>query len=152
VCETQAVGLFRRNRFPKDLLHEAAANPGGSVAEIDPRYERDGFIPGSAVVGAWAVGANGKPTGDYVANPNFGVRAPLNEIGQILADVRALSGDETLELFIADELTYKSQPVRFDVGMAIVLDAVLGAGYTVGGPPEPLAESTGQRFTYVPMN
>lgn len=59
---------------PPELVAEAAANPGGSVAVIDPDYigDPDGYIPAEAVQGAWIVGPDGKLTGEFKENPNYG--------------------------------------------------------------------------------
>ncbi|WP_020126390.1 hypothetical protein [Streptomyces sp. 303MFCol5.2] len=59
---------------PPELLAEAAANPGGSVAVIDPDLigDPDGYVPGEAVQGVWRVGEDGKLTGEFVENPNYG--------------------------------------------------------------------------------
>ena len=59
---------------PPELVAEAAANPGGSVAAIDPDLIADpnGYVPGEAVLGVWRVGEDGKLTGEFVENPNYG--------------------------------------------------------------------------------
>ncbi|MFJ8991264.1 hypothetical protein ACIRQH_12890 [Streptomyces sp. NPDC102279] len=59
---------------PPELVAAAAANPGGSVAVIDPDLIRDpnGYVPGEAVQGVWRVGEDGKLTGEFVENPNYG--------------------------------------------------------------------------------
>jgi len=59
---------------PPELVAEAAANPGGSVAVIDPELigDPDGYVPGEAVKGVWLVGQDGKLTGEFVENPNYG--------------------------------------------------------------------------------
>ncbi|CAM5527158.1 hypothetical protein BOQ63_004155 (plasmid) [Streptomyces viridifaciens] len=59
---------------PPELVAEAAANPGGSVAAIDPDLigDPDGYVPSEAVQGVWRVGADGKLTGEFVENPNYG--------------------------------------------------------------------------------
>ncbi|MFI6662304.1 hypothetical protein ACIBL8_43115 [Streptomyces sp. NPDC050523] len=56
-------------------MAEAAQNPGGSVAEIDPRYVDDpnGYVPPEAIRGAWLVDDSGKLTGEYQENPRHGV-------------------------------------------------------------------------------
>ncbi|MDX3493095.1 hypothetical protein ACKI1I_14535 [Streptomyces turgidiscabies] len=56
-------------------MAEAAANPGGSVAEIDPTYIDDpnGYVPPEAIRGAWVVDGSGKLTGEYQKNPRHGV-------------------------------------------------------------------------------
>ncbi|MER8120245.1 hypothetical protein [Streptomyces sp. NPDC094031] len=59
---------------PPELVAQAAANPGGSVAVIDPELiaDPDGYVPGEAVQGVWRVGADGKLTGEFVPNPRYG--------------------------------------------------------------------------------
>lgn len=59
---------------PPELVAEAAANPGGSVAVIDPDLigDPDGYVPGEAVQGVWRVGEDGRLTGEFVENPNYG--------------------------------------------------------------------------------
>ncbi|MFD0381355.1 hypothetical protein [Streptomyces sp. NPDC127112] len=59
---------------PPELVAEAAANPGGSVAAIDRSLVGDpnGYVPGEAVQGFWVVGQDGKLTGEFVENPNYG--------------------------------------------------------------------------------
>lgn len=59
---------------PPELVAEAAANPGGSIAAIDPDLIGDpnGYVPGEAVQGVWRVGEDGKLTGEFVENPNYG--------------------------------------------------------------------------------
>ncbi|MFD7259155.1 hypothetical protein [Streptomyces sp. NPDC059874] len=70
--------FFRRERgtvsHPPELVAAAAENPGGSVAEIDADYvsQADGFVPTEAIRGAWLVGADGKLTGAFEKNPNYG--------------------------------------------------------------------------------
>jgi hypothetical protein len=59
-----------RPPLPDALLAEAAANPGGWVYAIDPAYDPAGRVPPEGVVGAWRIGDDGRPTGEYHANPN----------------------------------------------------------------------------------
>ena len=63
-----------RRPLPPQLRAEAAANPGGSVAEIDGRQVSDpnGYVPAEAIIGAWTVDADGQATGWYLRNPNHG--------------------------------------------------------------------------------
>ncbi|MFJ3423150.1 hypothetical protein ACIPN8_43295 [Streptomyces sp. NPDC086082] len=67
----------RRRGIPDEpaLLAEAAENPGGSVAEIDPTHIGDpnGYVPPEAIRGAWLVDSSGKLTGEYQENPRHGV-------------------------------------------------------------------------------
>ncbi len=115
--------------FPAEFLAEASRNPGGHVYEIDPRFDHDGAVPPNAIKGAWVVDDDGKPTGEYEANPTFGVRGPLKEVTQIVADLKANVGGQELEIFVGDELVLNGDPVPFDAAMAIVMDAALGEGY-----------------------
>ncbi|MFD7710185.1 hypothetical protein ACFV6E_08135 [Streptomyces sp. NPDC059785] len=68
---------------PPELVAEAAANPGGSVAAIDTGYIGDpnGYIPAEAVRGAWLVGPDGKLTGEFEENLNYG--PPKDEFARL---------------------------------------------------------------------
>jgi hypothetical protein len=63
-----------KRQLPSSLVAAAAANPGGSVAEIDGSVVRnpDGYVPPEAIMGAFLVGPDGKATGEYVRNPRYG--------------------------------------------------------------------------------
>jgi hypothetical protein len=63
-----------RRELPPQLVAEAAANPGGSVAEIDPALiaDPDGYVPPEAIVGVYPVGPDGRATGEFVRNPRYG--------------------------------------------------------------------------------
>jgi hypothetical protein len=54
--------------FPDALVAEAAAKPGGWVYAIDPAYDPNGTVPPEGIAGAWRVGADGRPTGEYRPN------------------------------------------------------------------------------------
>ncbi|MCP3880874.1 MAG: hypothetical protein GY701_21135 [Sulfitobacter sp.] len=114
------------------MLAEAARLPGGTVYEIDPRFDRDGAVPGHGIVRGWTVGPDGRPTGEYVDNPGYGIRVPLSDVDQIVADARAHSAGDRLEVLVGDELTLAGNSVAFDVGIAIVMDQVLGLGFGPG--------------------
>lgn len=57
--------------FPAAMLAEAATQPGGWVYEIDPAFDPDGAVPPEGIRGAWKIGEDGLPTGEYRANANF---------------------------------------------------------------------------------
>jgi hypothetical protein len=57
--------------LPEALLAEARTKPGGWVYEIDPRFDPNGAVPPEGIKGAWKVGDDGVPTGDYQPNPNY---------------------------------------------------------------------------------
>lgn len=63
-----------KRQLPPGLTAAAAANPGGSVAEIDGSVvsNPDGYVPPEAIIGAFLVGPDGRATGDYVRNPGHG--------------------------------------------------------------------------------
>jgi hypothetical protein len=63
-----------KRQLPSGLITAAAANPGGSVAEIDGSvvHDPDGYVPPEAVIGVFLVGPDGRATGDYVRNPGYG--------------------------------------------------------------------------------
>jgi hypothetical protein len=63
-----------KRQLPAGLIAAAAANPGGSVAEIDGSVVRDpdGYVPNEAIIGVFLVGPDGRATGDYVRNPRYG--------------------------------------------------------------------------------
>lgn len=78
------VGIIRRrlepsnqadpHPFPPELLTEARSQPGGWVCEVDPRFAPHGVggaVPPEGIKGAWKVGPNGMPTGEYQANDNY---------------------------------------------------------------------------------
>jgi hypothetical protein len=61
-------------QLPLELLAEAAANPGGFVAEIDASKAPDpnGYVPAEAILGVFPVGADGVATGEFLRNPAYG--------------------------------------------------------------------------------
>jgi hypothetical protein len=63
-----------RRNVPAHLLAEAAAYPGGYVYEIDNEIvtNADGYVPAEAIIGAYEVGPDGRPTGEYLHNPQHG--------------------------------------------------------------------------------
>lgn len=63
-----------RRPIPDEVVAQAAAHPGGSVAQIDGSQisDPDGYVPPEAIVGVWPVGPDGKPTGEFVPNPHHG--------------------------------------------------------------------------------
>jgi hypothetical protein len=63
-----------RRRLPAHLMAEAAANPGGSVAEIDGVMvtDPDGYVPLEAIIGFYVIGPDGRATGEYLRNPSYG--------------------------------------------------------------------------------
>lgn len=71
--DVNGYGRPMEREFPTHLLDEAARTPGGWVYEIDGEQVSDpvGAVPPEAIKGAWAVGHDGKPTGEYTPNPNY---------------------------------------------------------------------------------
>jgi hypothetical protein len=61
--------------FPAELLEEARSKPRGWVYAIDPGFAPDGAtgaIPPEGIIGAWKIGDDGRPTGEYRANERSG--------------------------------------------------------------------------------
>ena len=54
----------------------------------------------------------------------------------------APSGCQNFELWVPNELTLKGKAIRHDFAMAVVLNKILGMGYTVDG----FREGEGGRF------
>ncbi len=144
--------IFRRNRapkFPKELLDEARRYPGGHVYEIEGPFDRDGAIPPYAIRRGWEIGPDGQPTGDFTDNPNFGVRQPMGDMEQLMADARAQSTGDEIELLVRNELSQRDTPLPFDVGITIVADFVMGLGFF---PPETdwmTERADGRRYRFV---
>ncbi len=63
-----------QRELPAHLIAQAAANPGGSIAEIDGTQISDpnGYVPPEAITGVFLVGPDGRATGEYIRNPNAG--------------------------------------------------------------------------------
>lgn len=59
--------------LPEHLREDAKRSPGGWVYEIDGEQvaDADGDVPPEAIRGAWRIGEDGVPTGEYVANRNY---------------------------------------------------------------------------------
>jgi hypothetical protein len=74
VADQTAQSLRERRKLPDQLVSEAAAHPGGSVAEIDGSIVSDpnGYVPAEAIIGCFLVGADGRATGEYARNPGHG--------------------------------------------------------------------------------
>lgn len=65
--------------FPPELLAEARTKPGGWVYEIDPAHAPDGpggAVPPEGIKGAWKVGEDGAPTGEYQRNARYRPASP----------------------------------------------------------------------------
>jgi hypothetical protein len=57
--------------FPPSLAQQAAANAGGWVYDLDPGAPEAGPIPLQTIIGAWRIGDDGVPTGEFVANTHY---------------------------------------------------------------------------------
>jgi len=60
-------------------------------------------------------------------------------------DGLAASSNQTFELWVPRNLTFRGQPVRSDVAMAVVLDKILGNGYE---PDDLIEEEDGRIYRY----
>jgi hypothetical protein len=61
----------KRREFPRALLSEAANHPNGWVYEIRAGVDPIGAVPPEDIIGAWAVNADGQPTGEFSPNPKY---------------------------------------------------------------------------------
>ncbi len=60
--------------FPPEMLEQARATPGGWLYVIDPAFARaglEGVVPLEAIKGAWRIGEDGLPTGEFEPNPGY---------------------------------------------------------------------------------
>ncbi len=60
--------------FPPELLEQARATPGGWLYVIDAAFASagpEGVVPPEAIKGAWRVGEDGVPTGEFEPNPDY---------------------------------------------------------------------------------
>ena len=58
--------------LPREVVEQARAAGGGWYCEVVGAYQ--GEVPDEAVRGAWRLDAEGRLTGEYVANPRFRAR------------------------------------------------------------------------------
>jgi hypothetical protein len=65
------------------------------------------------------------------------VESVISELGSV-----APPGCQNFELWVPQELTLKGKTIRHDFAMAVVLNKILGMGYTVDG----FREAEGGRF------
>jgi hypothetical protein len=57
---------------PESVIERARTRPGTWIYEIVGEYSEDDAIPPEAIKGAWKVDEDGRLTGDYLPNENFG--------------------------------------------------------------------------------
>ncbi|MGB6458120.1 MAG: hypothetical protein WBH47_26910 [Streptosporangiaceae bacterium] len=156
------------------LAAEAAANPGGSVAEIDGNMvtNPDGYVPAEAIIGCFVVGLDGRATGEYVRSPGYGpVRDDFTRLEQPdhwlgwLPDTPARSVREQLQDLLAsqveesvlDWVKITDEPVFVTAGarspadpqILIVRRAGLAAVFALGvRPPQGKPEVLTGAFTW----
>jgi hypothetical protein len=104
---------IERRMMPAHLAAEAAANPGGWVYEIDGSLvsNPEGYVPAEAILGGFAVGPDGRPTGEYARNPGHGqvrddftrLESPDHWLGW-LPDTPAVSVREQLQTTLAGQV------------------------------------------------
>jgi hypothetical protein len=54
-----------------EAIEEARKHPKGWVYVIDGHFSPTEHVPPTTIVGAWRVDAEGKNTGEFVANPKY---------------------------------------------------------------------------------
>jgi hypothetical protein len=73
----------RAHPFPTRLQHAARANAGGWVYDVDPAFDRSDPVPREAIIGAWRIGADGLPTGEFVVNRHYRpLQPPRRRVGR----------------------------------------------------------------------
>jgi hypothetical protein len=133
---------IERRTMPAHLAAEAAAHPGGYVYEIDGSLIGDpnGFVPVEAIIGGFAVGLDGRPTGEYARNPGHGpvrddfarLETPDHWLGW-LPDTPGRSVRDQLQQMLAgqvggavlDWVKITDEPVFLTVGVRSPADAQL---------------------------
>jgi hypothetical protein len=58
----------------EEAREEALKFPNGWVYEIDESYRGKESIPPYAIKGAWKVNEKGVIIGDFIPNPNYGIK------------------------------------------------------------------------------
>jgi hypothetical protein len=83
--------------MPPQLAADAAANPGGWGYEISGSLvsDPDGYVPAQAIIGAFAVGPDGRPTGEYARNAGHGLKI-IDEPVCLATGVRSSADPQTL--------------------------------------------------------
>src|SRR5215469_13672690 len=113
MTDQQPQWRIERRTMPAHLAAEAALHPGGWVYEIDGSMvsNRDGYVPAEAILGGFAVGPDGRPTGEYARNPGHGqvrddftrLEAPDHWLGW-LPDTPAASVRGQLQAILAGQV------------------------------------------------
>jgi hypothetical protein len=106
--------IRERRDLPQHLLAGAAANPGGSVAEIDGAQitNPDGYMPPEAIKGVYPVDSDGHPTGEFIPNPRYGpirddftrLESPDHWLGW-LPDTPSAAVRTSLEEMLSDQVS-----------------------------------------------
>jgi hypothetical protein len=60
-----------KHEITEDVIQAARENANGWVYKIEGSFGPTEDVPPEAVVGAWEIDANGKPTGEFFPNPNY---------------------------------------------------------------------------------
>lgn len=69
--------------YPPELEELAREHAGGWVCDVDPAFDRRDSFPREAIRGAWRIGSDGSPTGEFVPNPNYRpLGAPRSRAGR----------------------------------------------------------------------
>lgn len=165
---------IERRTMPAHLAAEAAAHPSGWVYEIDGSMvsNPDGYVPAEAIIGGYAAGPDGQPTGEYARNPGHGMvrddfgrlETPDHWLGwlpdtpaasvrsQIQATLAAqVPGSELTWVKIIDEPVFLTTGVRSptDPQILIVRRAALAVAFALCvRPPERKPEILTGAFTW----
>jgi hypothetical protein len=58
-------------QVPAQVREQAKLAGGGWLDEVATGHDLTQGVPMTAIKGSWRLDANGEPTGEYVANPQF---------------------------------------------------------------------------------
>lgn len=103
-----------RPQITPEMRARALTIPNNWLHVVDPTRDTSAGIPADAVIGRYLVDCRGQVTDQYVANPRFQAREPLNELEAAMRLVHSgqATEDELLTAVLAAELILPADPTR----------------------------------------